>query len=124
MTQLIWNELHNTNIPQAAYDRMKAAFGDFCQLGHVADLGCGRGELSAILDCLSYDGYDMFPKNKKTKQINMENGEGLHFKYDTIIMNHVLEHFRDPASILATYKNYCDRMIIVVPDCAEKRNKH
>lgn len=97
----------------------------------VLDLGCGNGEISAMLGtlCKSVTGID-FDVSKVRHAIAVNSRDNVNFvcedallflernrvRYDVLICSHILEHLDDPISTLRMYKNYFSYIYIEVPD--------
>jgi SAM-dependent methyltransferase len=95
----------------------------------VLELGCGSGELinkiaenfSGLNRIVAVDIFDQSKKlNSKVEFIkqDIENLD-IHESFDLVILNHVLEHIKNPLGLLANIKKILNphgRILIVVPN--------
>ena len=108
--------------------RMKKIF-KIVKGGDILDYGCDYGKLLEKLSFETYTGVDLDPtviayakeRNYGLKNVNfytIEEFESIQVQYDYIILLAVIEHFKDPITILKILKNrlkYQGKIVITTP---------
>ena len=106
----------------------------FPREAQVLDLGCGSGDLLAILGEISADvvGVDQSAEQVDLARLHLaEKGldnvrvfatdgveylQGVDAPVDVVVMSHILEHLEDPSAILRDVAELCSFVYVEVPD--------
>jgi 2-polyprenyl-3-methyl-5-hydroxy-6-metoxy-1,4-benzoquinol methylase len=111
-------------------DRRANYLSQFIKNKSILDFGCGAGGLLIRLKKKTPDLYGVEPELRLKKHftdhgltvLSIESLQRIKIKFDYITLFHVLEHIKDPVSILSTLSNMLNdngKIIIEVPNSQE-----
>lgn len=124
--------------PKHTYRAYRLAHRRFCKLkphlsGQILDFGCGGGEFLKLLEAKGYEaegiepnqGYGEYARDELELPVTIafvQDELPIKKEFDAITMFHVLEHLRDPISmikLLASHLKENGKLIIEVPNLEE-----